>query len=142
MCTDIIPYVKICPMYQVMKSDNRAKAGPLQTLEITRRKWEHLTTDMVNDLPKSNGITAVAVFMDWMAKMVHFAPFKKAITVSEYSNLFGDHDFCLHGLPIVIYLIGIHGFSVHPAILFLNCWARISHSVQRFIRSQIDSQRV
>jgi hypothetical protein len=99
---DVTSYVRTCPTCQEMKSDNRAKAGLLQPLEIPSRKWAQVTTDLVTDLPESDGYTAVAVFVDRMTKMVHFAPCTKEVTAPEYARLFIDHVFKLHGLPEVI----------------------------------------
>ena len=66
-----------------MKSDNRAKAGLLQPLEISSRKWAQVTTDLVTDLPESDGYTAIAVFVDRYTKMVHFAPCRREVTAME-----------------------------------------------------------
>ena len=99
---DTIHYVKTCPTCQAIKSDSRAKAGLLQPLEIPTRKWAHVTTDLVTDLPVSNGKTAIAVFVDKLSKMVHFAACTKEVTTMEYAQLFVDHVFRLHGLPKVI----------------------------------------
>ena len=100
--SDTISYVKTCPVCQVMKSDSRAKAGLLQPLEIPTRKWAHVTTDLVTDLPESGGFTAVAVFVDKLTKMVHFAGTNKEVTAMEYARIFVDTVFRLHGLPEVI----------------------------------------
>ena len=99
---DTIQYVKTCPTCQMMKSDNRAKAGLLQPLEIPSRKWAHVTTDLVTDLPVSNGFTAIIVFVDKLSKMVHLAGCKKEVTAMEYAQIFVDNVFRLHGLPEVI----------------------------------------
>ena len=99
---DVTSYVRSCPTCQQMKSDNRAKAGLLQPLEIPSRKWAQVTTDLVTDLPESDGYTAIAVFVDRYTKMVHFAPCRKEVTAMEYARLFVDHVFRLHGLPEVI----------------------------------------
>ena len=53
-----------------MKSDNRAKAGLLQPLEIPTRKWAQVTTDLVTDLPESDGYSAIVVFVDRYTKIV------------------------------------------------------------------------
>ena len=45
---------------------------------------------------------AIAVFVDKLSKMVHFAACTKEITAMEYAQLFVDHVFRLHGLPEVI----------------------------------------
>ena len=85
-----------------MKSDNRAKAGLLQPLEIPTKKWVHVTTDLVTDLPESDGYTATAVSVDKLTKMVHFAPCQKEADAMEYARIFVDTVFRLHGLPEVI----------------------------------------
>ena len=99
---DVLQYVKTCPTCQVVKSDNRAKAGLLRPLEIPSRKWAHITTDLVTDLPESNGYTAIAVFVDKLTKMVHLTPCTKEVTAMDYAKLFVDHVFRLHDLPKVI----------------------------------------
>ena len=68
-----------------MKSNSRAKARLLKPLEIPSRKWAHITTDLVTDLPESNGFTAIVVFVDKLTKMVHLAGCKKEITTMEYA---------------------------------------------------------
>ena len=86
----------------MMKSDNRTKAGLLQPLEIPSRKWAHVTTDLVTDLLKSNGFTAIIVFVDKLSKMVHLVGCKKEVIAIEYAQIFVDNVFRLHGLPKVI----------------------------------------
>ena len=99
---DTIQYVKTCPTCQMMKSDNRAKAGLLQPLEIPSRKWAHVTMDLVTDLPQSNGLTAIIVFVDKLSKRVHLAGCKKEVTAMEYAQIFVDNVFWLHSLLEVI----------------------------------------
>ena len=62
----------------------------------------YVTTDLVTDLPESNGFTAIIVFVDKLTKMVHLAGCKKEVTAMEYSQIFVDNIFRLHGLPEVI----------------------------------------
>ena len=85
-----------------MKSDSRAKAGLLKPLEMPSRKWAHVTTDLVTDLPKSNGFTAIVVFVGKFTNMVHLAGCKKEVTTMEYAQIFIDNVFRLHSLPEVI----------------------------------------
>ena len=74
---DTIQYVKTCPTCQIMKSDSRAKTRLLKPLEIPSRKWAHLTTDLVTNLPESNGFMAIVVFVDKLTKMVHSLEVKR-----------------------------------------------------------------
>ena len=85
-----------------MKSNNRAKAGVLRPLEIPSRKWAYVTTNLVTNLPESNGFTAIVVFIDKLTKMVHLIGYKKEVTTMEYAQIFVDNVFRLHGLPEVI----------------------------------------
>ena len=41
--------------------------------------------DLVIDLPDSNGFTAIVVFVDKLAKMVHLVGYKKEVTTMEYA---------------------------------------------------------
>ena len=90
------------PTCQMIKADNRKKAGALQPIPPPEMKWSQVTTDLVTDLPESEGYTAVAVFVDRLTKRVHFAPCTKEITASEYAKIFVDTVFRHHGLPEVI----------------------------------------
>ena len=46
-------------------------------------------------------MTAIAIFVDRLTKMVHFVSCKKDITTQQYARLFIDHVFKLYGLPKV-----------------------------------------
>ena len=87
-------------------------AKPIPLLE---RKWQQIMTDLVTDLPESEGMTAIAVFVNRLTKMVHFVPCRKDITAQQYARLFIDHVFKLHGLPEVI--ISDHESKVFKQIL-------------------------
>ena len=102
MGEDIKSYVRSCPTCQMMKSNNRKQAGLLQPIPIPTRRWQQITTDLVTDLSESNGHTAIAVFVDRLSKMVHFAPCTKEVTAEDYAQLLVDHVFPLHGIPEVI----------------------------------------
>ena len=123
-----------------MKSDNKAKAGLLQPLEIPSRKWAHVTMDLVIDLLESNGFTAIVVFIDKLMKMVHLTRCKKEIIAMEYAQIFVDSVFRLHSLREVIMSDGIHispaSFSVH----YSTCLAWIFGLVLHLIRKQMGNR--
>ena len=83
--------MKTCPTCQMLKLDNRAKVGLLRPLEIPSRNWPHVTTDLVTNVPESNGYMAVAIFMDKLTKMVHLSYYIKEVTSMEHAKLFVDH---------------------------------------------------
>ena len=85
-----------------MKSDPRKKVSLLQPIPLLKRKWQQIMTELVIDLLESEGMTAIAVFVNRLTQMVHFIPCRKDITTQQYTRLFIDHVFKLHGLPEVI----------------------------------------
>ena len=99
---DIENYMKSCSVCQVMKSDHKKKVGPLQPIPIPTKKWEQITTNSVTDLPLFSVYTAIAVFVDRLTKMVHFAPCTKEINADQYAQVFIDNVFLLHGTSQVI----------------------------------------
>ena len=86
----------------MVKSDHRKKAGPLQPIPPPERKWSYVTTDLVTDLPEAEAYMAVAIFLNRLTKMVHFAPCTKEVTAPEYEKIFVETVFRHHGLPDVI----------------------------------------
>ena len=102
MRQDIAHYVRTCPVYQVMKSENRAKKGLRQAIPLPTQKFEQLTIDLVIDLPESKGYTAVAVFVDRLTKFVKFIPRQKELTAEGYAELFLQHIFRQFGVPRII----------------------------------------
>lgn len=102
MWRDATSYVRTCPTCQMIKADNRKRAGPLQPISPAERKWIQVTTDLVTNLPDSEGYTTVVVFVDCLTKKVHFAPCTKEVTALEYAKIFVDTVFHHRGLPEVI----------------------------------------
>ena len=102
MGTDIQHNVRTCPVCQATKSDHQKITGALQPLPVPSRRWEQTTTDLCTDLPVSSGYTAMAILVDRLSKMVHFAPCTKEITAEGYAQLFIDTVFRHHGMPEAI----------------------------------------
>ena len=71
-------------------------------MEIPSRKWVHVTMDLINDIPKSNGFTATVALVDKLTKMVHLTGCKKEVITMEYAKIFVDNVFKLHSLLEVI----------------------------------------
>ena len=88
-----LPSSKIKPQ----EGSGSAIANPL-----LERKWHQITRDLVTNLPKFDGKTAIATFMDRLSKMVHFAPCTKGISPKKYAKFFINHVFKHHGLLEVI----------------------------------------
>ena len=87
-----------------MKSDHKMKAGVMQPIPLPEWKWQQITTNLATDLIESDGKTAIAVFVDRLSKMLHFALYANEIPAEKYAQLFNKHVFKHHGLPEVHYL--------------------------------------
>ena len=99
---DVKRCIRTCPSCQVNKLDNRLLQGKLQLIPVPQQRWEVVATDLVTDLPISEGYDAVVVFMDKLSKMIHLAPCTKTIDAPTYAELFFTNVFRLHGLPQAI----------------------------------------
>ena len=95
-------YVWSCPVCQLAKSDNRNKVCEMQPIPLLKRAWQQITTDLVIDLPESEGKTTIAVFVDCLTKIMQMVPCTKEVTATQYARLFIDNIFWLHGTPEVI----------------------------------------
>lgn len=84
-----------------MKSDHKKKEVLLQPIPLPKRKWQQ-TTNLVRDLPESEGKTAITVFMGCVTNMIHFVPCRREATTKQYTRIFLDHVVELHELSKVI----------------------------------------
>ena len=75
----------------------------MQPHQIPERKWEVVTMDLITCLPPTlSGHDAIAVFVDKLTKMAHFAPCKTAINAEEFANLYVKEIVRYHGVSRVI----------------------------------------
>lgn len=58
--------------------------------------------DYITDLPESLQKTVIWVVVDLFTKMAHFMPCKGLPTTQEKAQLFVDHVFKSHGLPLKV----------------------------------------
>jgi len=93
-------YVLHCPTCQRDKAQTVKKAGLLQPLPIPNFKWESVSMDFITQLPVTRaGNDAIAVFVDRLTKMVHFAPTTTDVTAEGVARLFNHYVFKHHGMP-------------------------------------------
>ena len=75
----------------------------MQPLHIPHGPWDSVSTDFVTGLPKTKaGFDAIVVFVDRLTKYVHIAPTTTKCTAKAWADLFVQHVFCNHGLPLEI----------------------------------------
>jgi hypothetical protein len=95
-------YVNSCYSCQQAKAPHHPRHGELASLPVPTSPWKGLSCDFITDLPVSNGMDSILVFVDRMTKMVHFIPCTKTTDAPEFARLFVVHIVRLHGLPASI----------------------------------------
>jgi transposase InsO family protein len=92
-------YCSTCPVCQACKARNTKPAGQAQPLYIPDRPWQSVSLDLITQLPRSNGHTAIVVFVDRFSKQAHFAATTTKVTAPQLADLFIRTVYCHHGLP-------------------------------------------
>jgi RNase H-like domain found in reverse transcriptase/Integrase zinc binding domain/Chromo (CHRromatin Organisation MOdifier) domain len=92
-------YVNSCYSCQQAKAPRHPRHGELASLPVPTSPWKGLSCEFITDLPVSNGLDSILVFVDRMTKMVHFIPCSKTTDAPEFARLFVSNIVRLHGLP-------------------------------------------
>ena len=84
MKRDISLYVSRCPTCQLVKSDQQKLAGLLQQLEVPSWKWEQISMDFIDGLPRTRkGNDNIWVIVDRFTKTAHFIPVRSNRTAQS-----------------------------------------------------------
>ncbi|GAU49453.1 hypothetical protein TSUD_407400 [Trifolium subterraneum] len=103
MKNEIAEFVSRCIVCQQVKIEHQKPAGPLQSLEIPKWKWEHITMDFVTGLPRNQkGEDSIWVIVDRLTKSTHFIGVKSTYKASHYAEIFLEEIVKLHGVPLSI----------------------------------------
>jgi len=92
-------YTNSCHLCQTSKAPRHPRHGELASLPVPTSLWKGLSCDFITDLPLSNGMDSVLVFVDRMTKMSHFIACLKTTSALDFARLFVTHIVRLHGLP-------------------------------------------
>ena len=100
MKRDISIYVSRCATCQQIKSDQMKVAGLLQPLEVPKWKWDQVSMDFIDRLPRTKkGIEAIWVIVDRLTKNAHFIPVKSTRTAASLACIYIKEIVRLHGIP-------------------------------------------
>ena len=100
MKRDISIYVARCPTCQQVKSDQQKLAGLLQLLGVPGWKWEEISMDFIDGLPRSRkGNDSIRVIVDRLTKSAHFIPVRSNRTARSLAQLYLKEIVRLHGVP-------------------------------------------
>jgi transposase InsO family protein len=104
MRKDVERFVRNCHTCQRSCSRRHAPFGILRPLPILDRPWQDVSMDFVTGLPKSTDkeYDTIWVVVDRLTKARHLVPCHSTVDAKELANLFVQHIFRLHGLPLTI----------------------------------------
>jgi hypothetical protein len=103
MKIEIARYVAKCDTCRHVKAIHMKAAGPLQSLPIPTWKWEDISMDFIEGLPKTaKGFESIWVIIDWLTKTTHFLPVKVKYSVVTYTEHYIARILSSHGVPKMI----------------------------------------
>ncbi|GJZ25827.1 putative reverse transcriptase domain-containing protein [Tanacetum coccineum] len=89
MKDDIATYVSKCLTCAKVKAEHQKPSGLLQQPDIPVWKWERITMDFINRLPRtSSGYDTIWVIVDRLTKSAHFLPMKKMDSMEKLTQLY------------------------------------------------------
>jgi hypothetical protein len=94
-----VNYVKSCTTCARSKAKRHKPYGLLHQLSVPLCFWEYISMDFIEQLPDSEGFTAILVVVDHLTKQALFIPTHDTITSTQLAELFIFHVFSKHGVP-------------------------------------------
>ena len=88
-----------CTTCKRAKAPRHKPYGFLKQLPVPERPWNSISMDFIEQLPDSDGHTAILVIVDRLTKQGIFIPTVNEITAQELAHLFILHVFSKHGVP-------------------------------------------
>lgn len=103
MKRDITNFVKHCVTCQLIKAEHQRPGGLLQPLDIPVWKWDQISMDFIDGLPRSRSDhDSLWVIVDRLTKSAHFLPVRSTRTVPLLAKLYVKEIVKLHGIPTSI----------------------------------------
>ena len=100
MRADCKQFVSQCVLCARNKPARHRPYGLLQPLPIPERPWHSISMDFIEQLPESNGFTAILVVIDRLSKECIFIPSTDTVTAPDVADAFVTHVFSKHGIPL------------------------------------------
>ncbi|GJS87253.1 putative reverse transcriptase domain-containing protein, partial [Tanacetum coccineum] len=100
MKKDIAMYVSKCLTCSKVKAEHQKLSGLLQHLEIPEWKWENITIDFINKLPRtSSGHDSIWVIVDRLTKSAYFLAIHEDYKIERLARLYINEIVARHGVP-------------------------------------------
>ena len=93
-------FIAKCMTCQRVKAEQKKPSGLLLPLDIPQWKWEDISMDFVDGLPRSRrGNESIWVIVDRLTKSAHFIPIKASRTAMTLASIYVKEVVRLHGIP-------------------------------------------
>nr|GEY23537.1 putative reverse transcriptase domain-containing protein [Tanacetum cinerariifolium] len=103
MKKDIAMYVSKCLTYSKVKAKHQKPSGLLQQPKIPKWKWENITMDFINKLPRTHsGHDSIWVIVDRLTKSAHVLAVRKDYKTKKLARLYINDIIARHGVPVSI----------------------------------------
>nr|GFB71102.1 putative reverse transcriptase domain-containing protein [Tanacetum cinerariifolium] len=103
MKKDIAMYVGKCLTCSKVKAEHQKPSGLIQQPEIPEWKWENITMDFVNKLPRTrSGHDSIWVIVDRLTKSAHFLAVREDYKTEKLARLYINEIKARHGVPVSI----------------------------------------
>lgn len=99
---DVREFMRLCVTCQRYKPGNTPPAGLLQPLPIPAAIFTDLTMNFIEALPTSRGKNTIFVVVDRLSKYAHFMALAHPFTTKDVAEVFLNHVYKLHGMPVKI----------------------------------------
>jgi len=66
--------------------------------KVPNGPWEIISTDLITQLPESNGYNAICVIINRLTKKAHFIPINNQFSLKDMAQLLYNKVYLLHGL--------------------------------------------
>ncbi|QRW18000.1 Retrotransposable element Tf2 protein [Rhizoctonia solani] len=98
ICADTYWHIDSCKTCQRICKPKYAPIPP-QPLELPTRPWQHISYDMIVDLPKDGAYNSILVIVDSFTKYVILVECSKKLKAPELADLFLQHVWKKYGMP-------------------------------------------
>ncbi|KAF8692347.1 hypothetical protein RHS03_08627, partial [Rhizoctonia solani] len=98
ICADTYWHVDSCETCQRIRKPKYASILP-QPLELPSRPWQHVSYNMIVDLPKDGNSDSILVIVDSFTKYVILVECSKKLKALELASLFLQHVWKRYGMP-------------------------------------------